>query len=143
VSIAQREMPKTQDNTQAQGAAAAAQFDARIDGVRVRFALRLADRIQQTGAALPRMIENASGAEEVVANAYRWLHDVCGVAPTLGFEATGQSARSCDAILVGPYRAQRGLSAAELALLTESFESLRGTAQAETQAIELNRGLVS
>lgn len=39
--------------------------------------------------------------------------------------------------------AQRGLSAAELALLTESLESLRDTAQAETQAMELNRGLVS
>jgi hypothetical protein len=130
-------MPKTQ------GTAVEAQFEARIDGVRVRFALKLADRIQQTAAALPRMIENASGAEDLVANAYRWFHDVSGIAPTVGFEATGQSARSCDAVLVGPYRAQRGLSVAELALLTEGLESLRDTAQAETQAMELNRGLAS
>ena len=130
-------MPKTQ------GTAAEAQFAARIDGVRARFALKLADKIRQTAAALPRMIENGSGAEDVVANAYRWFHDVSGIAPTIGFEAAGRSARSCDAILVGPYRAQRGLSAAELALLTESLESLRDTAQAETQAMELNRGLVS
>jgi hypothetical protein len=130
-------MPKTQ------GTAVEAQFEARIDGVRVRFALKLADRIQQTAAALPRMIENGSGAEDLVANAYRWFHDVSGIAPTVGFEATGQSARSCDAVLVGPYRAQRGLSAAELALLTEGLESLRDTAQAETQAMELNRGLAS
>jgi hypothetical protein len=130
-------MPKTQ------GPAVEAQFEARIDGVRVRFALKLADRIQQTAAALPRMIENGSGAEDLVANAYRWFHDVSGIAPTVGFEATGQSARSCDAVLVGPYRAQRGLSAAELALLTEGLESLRDTAQAETQAMELNRGLAS
>jgi hypothetical protein len=91
-------MPKTQ------GTAAEAQFAARIDGVRVRFALKLADKIQQTAAALPRMIENGSGAEDVVANAYRWFHDVSGIAPTIGFEAAGRSARSSDAILVGPYR---------------------------------------
>jgi hypothetical protein len=131
-------MPKTQ------GTPAEAQFAARIDGVRARFALKLADKIRQTAAALPRMIENGSGAEDVVANAYRWFHDVSGIAPTIGFEAAGRSARSCDAILVGPYRAQRGLSAAELTLLrTESLESLRDTAQAETRAMELNRGLVS
>jgi hypothetical protein len=136
--IAKRKMPKTQ------GTAAEAQFAARIDSVRVRFALKLADKIQQTAAALPRMIENGSGAEDVVANAYRWFHDVSGIAPTIGFEAAGRSARSCDAILVGPYRAQRGLSAAELTLLrTEGLESLRDTAQAETRAMELNRGLVS
>jgi hypothetical protein len=135
--IAKRKMPKTQ------GTPAEAQFAARIDGVRARFALKLADKIRQTAAALPRMIEDGSGAEDVVANAYRWFHDVSGIAPTIGFEAAGRSARSCDAILVGPYRAQRGLSAAELALLTESLESLRDTAQAETQAMELNRGLVS
>jgi hypothetical protein len=79
----------------------------------------------------------------MVANAYRWFHDVSGIAPTVGFESTGQSARLCDAILVGPYRAQRGLSAVELALLTEGLESLRDSAQAETQAMELNRGLAS
>jgi hypothetical protein len=120
-----------------------AQFEVRIDGVRVRFALKLADGIQRTAAALPRMIQNGSGAEDVVANAYRWFHDVSGIAPTIGFEAAGRSARSCDAILVGPYQAQRGLSTAELALLTESLESRRDTAQAETQAMELNRRLVS
>jgi hypothetical protein len=130
-------MPKTQ------GTAAEAQFAARIDCVRVRFASKLPDKIQLTAAALPRMIENGSGAEDVVVNAYRWIHDISGIAPTVGFEATGRSARSCDAIVVGPHRAQRGLSAAELALLMESLGSLRDTAQAETQAMELNRGLVS
>jgi Hpt domain len=137
--IAKCKMPKTQ----ARGTSAEAQFEARIDGVRVRFALKLADRIQRTAAALPRMIENGSGAEDLVANAYRWFHDISGIAPTVGFEATGQSARSCDAVLVGPSRAQRGLSAAELALLTEGLEALRETAQAETQAMELNRRLAS
>jgi hypothetical protein len=132
-------MPKTQ----AQGTAAETQFEARIDGVRTRFASKLADNIQQTTAALPRMTENGSGAAAVVENAYRWFHDISGIASTIGFDATGQSARSCDAILAGPYRSQRGLSAAELVQLTESLEALRVTAQAEIHAMDLNRGLIS
>jgi hypothetical protein len=120
-----------------------ARFEASIDRVRVRFALKFSDKLQQTAADLPRMTEDASAPVEVVENAYRWIHDVSGIASTIGFEAIGQSARSCDAILLGPYRAQRGLSAAELAALTESLESLRITALTESHTMDLNRGLVS
>jgi hypothetical protein len=123
--------------------ATAAQFEARIDGVRSRFALKLTDKIRQTAAALPRMSEAGSGATDVVENAYRWFHGVNGIASAIGFEATGESAQSCAAILAGPYRAHRGLSAAELVQLTESLESLRVTAQVEIHAMDSSRGLVS
>jgi hypothetical protein len=118
-------------NARPQSTAIEAQFAARIDGIRARFALKLANNIQQTDAALQHMAGDGSDAMDAVAVAYRWLHDAVGVCATIGFEATGQRARSCDAVLIGPFRAQRGLSQEELALLTANLESLRFTALTE------------
>ena len=123
-----------------QGAANDGQFEARIEVVRKRFAAKFVTRMQQTVADLPRMAGDGAVPADIVANAYHWLHEICGIASTIGFQSTGLSARSCDTLLVGPYRAQRGLSAAELARLTERLESLRLTAQAELQIPDSNRG---
>jgi hypothetical protein len=119
-------------NARSQSTAIEAQFAARIDGIRARFALKLANNIQQTDAALRQMAGDGSDAVDAVATAYRWLHDAVGVCATVGFEATGQLARLCGAVLVEPFRAQRGLSQHELALLTANLESLRFTALTET-----------
>ena len=128
----------TEANVQA--AANEGQFEARIEAVRKRFAAKFAARMQKTVANLPRMTGEGAAPADIVANAYHWLHEICGIASTIGFQSTGVSARSCDALLVGPYRAQRGLSAAELAQLTEALESLRLAAQAEMQILDFNRG---
>jgi hypothetical protein len=127
-------------NAHTQSTAIEAQFAARIDGIRARFALKLANNIQQTDAALRHMSGNGNDAVNAVATAYRWLHDAVGVCATIGFEATGGLARSCDAVLVEPFRAQRGLSQEELALLTEKLESLRFTALTETIIAKPNQG---
>jgi hypothetical protein len=116
------------------------QFEARIEVIRNRFAAKFAVRMQQTDADLPRMTGEGAAPADIVANAYHWLHEICGIASTIGLQSTGLSARSCDTLLVGPYRAQRGLSAAELAQLAERLESLRLTAQAELQIPDSNRG---
>ena len=123
-----------------QGAANERQFEARIEVVRERFAAKFTARLQETAADLSRMTGEGAAPANIVANAYRWLHEICGIASTIGFESTGLSARSCDTLLVGPYRAQRGLSAAELAQLTELLHSLRLAAQAEMQILDSNRG---
>jgi hypothetical protein len=114
------------------GTVVEAEFAARIDKIRSRVALKLADRIQQTDAALSQMIGNGSDAVAAVVSAYRWLHDISGVGPTIGFELTGRQARLCADILVGPFRAQRGLLPDELELLTTGLESLRIAALNET-----------
>jgi hypothetical protein len=126
--------------TGVQAAATDGQFESRIDAVRKRFATKFVIRMQRTIADLSRMSGEGAAAADIVANAYHWLHEICGIASTLGFVSTALAARSCDALLVGPYRAQRGLSAAELAQLTERLESLRLTARAELQIQDSNRG---
>ena len=123
-----------------QSIAIEAQFAARIDGIRARFALKLARNIQQTDAALRYMTGDGSDAVEAVATAYRWLHDAIGICSTIGFEATGRLAQSCNAILVAPFRTQHGLSADELALLTENLESLRIAALADTASTGSTQG---
>jgi HPt (histidine-containing phosphotransfer) domain-containing protein len=114
-----------------QAAATDGAFEARIEAVRKRFAAKFVDRMQQTITDLPGMTGDGAVAADIVAHAYHWLHQISGIAATIGFESTGQSARSCDDLLIGPYRAQRGLSAAELAQLTNRLDSLRRAAQGE------------
>jgi hypothetical protein len=92
--------------------------------------------MQQAIVALPGMTGDGAVPADIVAHAYHWLHEISGIAATIGFESTGQSARSCDNLLIGPYRAQRGLSAAGLAQLTDRLDSLRRAAQVEMQILE-------
>lgn len=124
----------------AQGATNQGQFEARIAAVRKRFAAKFTAKMREVVADLPRMTGEGAAPAGIAANAYRWLREICGIAATIGFESMGRSARSCDALRVGPYRAQRGLSAAELAQLTERLDSLRLAARAETQILDSNRG---
>jgi hypothetical protein len=114
------------------------EFAARIDKIRARFALRLADNIQQTVVALPRMAGDDGDAVAVVARAYRWFHDITGMGSTVGYEATGRHGGVCAAILAGPFRAQRGLSPDELTLLTDGLEALRIEALRETHSPKIN-----
>jgi hypothetical protein len=117
-------------------AATNGQFELRIEAVRKRFAAKFANRMQRTIAARPGMTGDGVVPADIVANAYHWLHEISGIAATIGFESTGRSARSCDNFLIGPYRAQRGLSAAELVQLTDRLDSLRQAALAEMQVLE-------
>lgn len=106
-------------------------FVERIAKIRARFAGKLADNIQETNAALPHLTGDGSDTVDAVATAYRRFHDIGGIGATIGFEATGRVARTIDAILIGPFREQRGLSGDELVALTEGLVSLRGAARTE------------
>jgi hypothetical protein len=125
--------------TRAEATNVEAQFTARIDKIRARVALKLADGVQQTDAALSRMTGDGSDAVNAVATAYRWFHDLSGIGPPLGFEATGKQARTCADMLVDPFRARRGLSADELTVLAAGLQSLRTVALNETHSTEPNQ----
>ena len=110
------------------------QFAERMAKIRARFASKLADKIQETNAALPHLTDDGSEAVEAVAVAYRRFHEMCGIGATIGFEATGQMAKALDAILIGPFHEHRGLSRDELAKLTTGLEALQNAARTEMQS---------
>jgi hypothetical protein len=117
------------------------QFVDRIAKIRARFAAKLVDKIEATDTALQHLASEDSGAVDAVATAYRRFHDVCGIGSTIGFEATGRSARILDAILVGPFQEHRGLSGDELVKLKEGLEALRISARTEMQLKDTHREL--
>jgi hypothetical protein len=114
-------------------------FTERLARIRARFASKLAAKIRDTDAALPRLSGDGSDAIEAVAVAYRRFHEVCGIGATIGFQATGQSARGLEGILIGPFRDHRGLSTDELASLKQGLDSLRIAAQTEMQSTNSDR----
>ena len=118
------------------------EFADRIAKIRARFVSKLSDNIRETDAALQHLTGGESGAIDAVAAVYRRFHDICGIGETIGFEATGRVARILDAILIGPFREQRGLSGDELAKLKEALQSLRATAQTEMQSTDSVQELV-
>jgi hypothetical protein len=118
----------------AQSPAVEAQFTARIECIRARVVLKLADRIEQIRAAMLQMTDDSSDAANAVASSYHWLHEICGISSTIGFESTGLHAQSCASILVGAFRAQRGLSPDEAKSLASCLESFRIAALYETHS---------
>ena len=123
----------------AQATAVETEFAARIDRIRARVVLKVAEKIQEIDATMSLMTDDGDTAVDAVASAYRWLHDVSGIGSIIGFEATGRQARLCADVLVSSFRAQRGLSSDELALLAGGFETFRIVALSETHFTELSR----
>lgn len=116
------------------------QLEARLAVVRGRFSVKLVERLQQAAIDLVRMTEDEATSAEMVAKTYCWIHEICGIASTIGFGAVGEAARACDIILVGPYRSRRGLETEELNELTKHFGRLRTAAEAAQYGADASRG---
>src|SRR3954447_6696078 len=108
-------------------------FAERLNGVRQRFAAKLVGRITEIDTAIPAMVGEGADVTAAVYAAHRKVHDLCGIGPTLGFEATGKAARVCERILLQPSRGQRGLNEQEMAHLKEGLLALRAAAQTDMQ----------
>jgi hypothetical protein len=117
-------------------------FAERIAVIRKHFASKLVARLGEIDASLPHLTGEGSTVIEAVVTTYRRIHDVCGVGPTVGFAETGRAARSLDAILAGPYRSERGLTAGELAALREGLDALRAAAKLDMQSTNTETGVV-
>jgi len=106
--------------------------------VRARFAATLDGKIGDSFAALEKI---SSGGEmiEVVMTAHRRLHELCGIAPTLGFMATGKAARSAEAVMREAAMSKRALTPAEIRALKSELKALRTAAAGELQTYS-NRG---
>jgi chemotaxis protein histidine kinase CheA len=106
--------------------------------VRARFAGALDDKIGDSFAALEK-ISGCGETIEVVIIAHRRLHELCGIAPTLGFMATGKAARSAETVMREAARAKRALTPAEMSALKFELGALRTAASADLQTYS-NRG---
>jgi chemotaxis protein histidine kinase CheA len=107
------------------------EFAERMAGVRRRFASKLASRIADVDAALPRLVGNGSEVAAAVLEAHRRVHDLCGIGPTVGFTATGQAARVCERVLLAASRGARGLTESEMTALRDGLDGLRTAADAD------------
>jgi chemotaxis protein histidine kinase CheA len=106
-------------------------FTDRLAKVRDRFASTLADKIDTTCTAIPQLSSVAPAAADAVAQAYRCVHGIVGVGPTVGFPASGNAARDVEIVLRTAQQERRGLTAGEIAQLTKTLQVLRETAARE------------
>ena len=110
------------------------EFAERLAVIRKRFATKLVTRINDTEAALPTLAGDAPGVTEAVATTHRCIHELCGIGPTVGFDATGRAARTMERILLEPSRSGRSLSAEEIAGLRAGLVELRNAARTDSAA---------
>lgn len=102
----------------------------RLAAVRARFAAALDGKIGDSFEALEKI---AAGGEtvDIVIAAHRRLHEMCGIAPTLGFAATGKAARSAETVMREAAHAKRTLTPAEISALAGELAALRTAAATE------------
>lgn len=114
-------------------------FAEHLGRVRARFASTLADKIADGFIALEKISGGGGETIEIVVTAHRRLHEICGIAPTLGFEATGKAAALAEAVIRGAAKSKRALVPAEIAAFASELEGLRAAAAGELQTYS-NRG---
>jgi HPt (histidine-containing phosphotransfer) domain-containing protein len=115
------------------------EFDERLERVRRRFTAALDGRITAAWSAAEKLSAAGDEAADIVITAHRLLHDMCGIAPTLGFAAIGKTARAAQDVLRAAAKERRALTASELAAFTNALEKLRAAALA-SRVMETNRG---
>ncbi len=107
------------------------EFTDRLARVRERFAAALPGKIEDSLAALPRLSCADANAIETLVVTHRKLHEMCGIAPSIGFPAVGKAARAAETVLREPAKARRPLTASEAEVLSLELAGLHAAAQSE------------
>lgn len=108
-------------------------FADRLARVRRRFISALQGRIDDTDAAIPKLGGGTATAAAAVGEAYRCMHGIVGVGPTVGFPATGRAAHDVEDVLRPAQNERRGLSDGEISRLRQRLLDLRAAAEREMQ----------
>jgi HPt (histidine-containing phosphotransfer) domain-containing protein len=101
------------------------EFAQRLARIRRRFAAALPEKLDDSFAALPKLAGANADSIETLAVTHRKLHEICGIAPSIGFDAIGTAARAAETVLREPAKAKRPLKTDELAALRTRLEDLR------------------
>ena len=110
------------------------EFTERLARIRQRFAASLRSKIDDSFAALPVLSDKDADAIEAIVVTHRKLHEMCGIAPSIGFVATGKAARAAETVLREPAKSKRPLTAEEVAAFTSDIDRLRTAAQSDLQS---------
>jgi chemotaxis protein histidine kinase CheA len=94
----------------------------------------LQGKIEEAYAATPSLSDAAPAAAPAVEAAYRCIHGILGIAPTVGFPGTGRAAHDVEDVLRVPQRDKRGLTADEIQALKKRLHALREAASGELQS---------
>ena len=114
-------------------------FAERLAKIRTRFASNLATRIDSIDSALPNLVGDGAAVFPTLSAVHRNAHEICGIAPTVGFAATGKAARCVERILLQPLRDKRGLNETEIAGVRQELAALRAAAQADVQSVSVGQ----
>jgi hypothetical protein len=120
-------MPDTSTSAQMR----AEDFANRIARVRDRFADALPGRIADGFAALERMSSGGGDGIESGVATHRMLHEIYGIAPTLGFLATGTAAGHARTVIREAAKTRRIATSEEISALHSALESLRSAAESD------------
>jgi chemotaxis protein histidine kinase CheA len=107
-------------------------FANRLAKVRERFMSSVEGKVEDTYVMFP-MLLGGTAAADALAETYRRIHGICGVAETVGFVLTGRTAQKLDNILLAAHRARRGLTADEMTLAQKALHALRDATRLELQ----------
>ena len=107
------------------------EFTERLARVRQRFAAALPGKIGDGFAALPKLTDDI----ETLVVTHRKLHEMCGIAPSIGFAATGTAVRAAETVLREPAKTKRPLTLEEAVAFKTALEGLREAAQSDLQSM--------
>jgi chemotaxis protein histidine kinase CheA len=105
-------------------------FAERVAAVRARFAAKLDARIAVIESSITSQSGRAAGPD-ILVQAHRNAHDLCGVGPTLGYVGTAKVARSIEQVLLAAVKAERMLNDDEVTFVRDRVVLLKSTAAAE------------
>jgi chemotaxis protein histidine kinase CheA len=108
-------------------------FAERLAKIRARFAANLTGKLDLLDQALPELSGESDHIPAALVTAHRSVHELCGMAPTIGFVATGRAARAVERVLIQSLRARRGLTESEVASVRQDLTALRAAARSELQ----------
>jgi chemotaxis protein histidine kinase CheA len=111
------------------------EFAERVARIRQRFAAALPKKIDDSFLALDHLSDGSDGAVDDIVVTHRRLHEMCGIASSIGFEATGKAARAAESVLCEPAKSKRALTAAEVEALKHDLDALRNAAQSDLQSM--------
>ena len=111
------------------------EFAERVARIRERFAAALPKKVDDSFLALDHLSDAGDEAIADVIVTHRRLHEMCGIAPTIGFDATGKAARAAETVLREPAKSKRALTAAEVTALKTQLDGLRSAAQSDLQSM--------